>query len=96
MATDPIASKPLSWLGPDPADWLKAWTAAMRAVPHTLDQSINPGWFSPVLNIGNSSAPQTEVAVLQHHSYGRQLGRISDALAVYLLTTLRGISQNSR
>jgi hypothetical protein len=94
MAAHDTASNPLGWLGADPSEWLKAWSAAMRAVPHALDQSINPGWFSPVLNIGNSSAPQTEVQVLQQHSYGRQLGRISDALAVLIAERPRGAKAN--
>jgi hypothetical protein len=78
---------PWPWAATDPAAWLRNWSAAMRAVPQTLDQAINPGWnFGPVLNInsGNSSAPQTEVEVLQHHSYGRQLGRISEVLEALL------------
>jgi hypothetical protein len=33
------------------------------------------------VNSHNSSAPQTEADVLERHSYGRQLGRIADALA---------------
>lgn len=59
----------------------------MQSVPQSLDQAINPGWnFGPTLTInnGNSSAPQTELEVLRHHSYGRQLGRISEALAVLI------------
>jgi hypothetical protein len=48
-----------------------------------FSQPILPGW-TPTLNINsnNSTAPQTEMAVVEKHSYGRQLGRISDALRV--------------
>lgn len=65
----------------DPASWLKQWSAAMQLAPSTLVQPILPGWTLNV-NAFNSSAPQTEADVLQKHSYGRQLGRISDALEI--------------
>ena len=65
----------------DPASWMKQWSAAMQLAPNSLVQPILPGWTFNV-NAFNSSAPQTESDVLQRHSYGRQLGRISDALAV--------------
>jgi hypothetical protein len=43
-----------------------------------------------IVNIteNNSSAPDTEREVLAHHSYGRQLGRIIDALSVVIQETL--------
>jgi hypothetical protein len=63
----------------DPTSWMKQWTAAMQLAPNTLVQPILPGWTFNV-NAFNSSAPQTEADVLQRHSYGRQLGRIGDAL----------------
>jgi len=83
MATDNASLPTWPWASTDPAAWLRTWSAAMQAVPQKFDQSINPGWnFGPSLTInsGNSSAPQTEVEVLQRHSYGRQLGRISEVL----------------
>jgi hypothetical protein len=52
-------------------------------------QTINP-WtnlFNPVvtINLGNSSNPEVEKQVLSDvASYGKQLGRISEALAVLL------------
>jgi hypothetical protein len=64
----------------DPTSWMKQWTAAMQLAPSTLVQPILPGWTVNV-NSHNSSAPQTEADVLERHSYGRQLGRIADALA---------------
>jgi hypothetical protein len=63
----------------DPASWMKQWSTAMALAPNTLVQPILPGW---TVNLFNSSAPQTEAEVVQRHSYGRQLGRISEALAV--------------
>jgi hypothetical protein len=71
------------WPGADVAAWTRAWMAMFSPAPQTLTQPILPGWtVAPVLNItsGNSSAPQTEAAVLSHHSYGRQLGRVADVL----------------
>jgi hypothetical protein len=64
----------------DPASWMKQWSAAMQLAPSTFVQPILPGWTFNV-NSNNSSAPQTEAEVLALHSYGRQLGRISDVLA---------------
>lgn len=65
----------------DPTSWLKQWSAAMQLAPNTLVQPILPGWTLNV-NAFNSSAPQTEAEVVSRHSYGRQLGRIGEALAV--------------
>src|SRR5208282_6154236 len=60
-----------------------------------VTQSINPWtWsFSPMgsqfglinVNVGQSSDPDTELQILEDvGSYGRQIGRIGDALAVLL------------
>jgi len=71
------------WPGADPAAWMRLWSTMFSPVPQSLTQPILPGWtVAPVLNItsGNSSSPQTEAEILQRHSYGRQLGRIADAL----------------
>lgn len=55
--------------------------------PQTLDQPINPGWtFGNVISVTeqNSTAPDTERDVVAADSYGRQLGRVIDALAVLI------------
>jgi hypothetical protein len=65
----------------DPVSWMKQWSAAMQLAPNTLVQPILPGWTLNV-NAFNSSAPQTEAEVVSKHSYGRQLGRIGEALAI--------------
>lgn len=70
---------------------------AMFKLPLSGDvvQWINPvtSWFSPSggqyglvnINLGQSSAPQVEQEVLEEvGSYGKQLGRIGDALIVLL------------
>ena len=67
--------------GTDPAAWMRSWSQALA--PQNLVQPILPGWTFNI-NSNNSSAPQTEAEVIQRHSYGRQLGRLSDALAVLL------------
>lgn len=55
--------------------------------PRNFEQPILPGWvFGNVTNITeqNSSAPETERAIIAEQSYGRQLGRIMDALAALI------------
>lgn len=79
MATTP----PFSWAGIDPAEWMQPWLAAWRAAPDNLVQPILPGWTFNI-NSSNSAAPQTEADVVAKVSYGRQLGRISDALELLI------------
>ena len=55
--------------------------------PNKLDQQINPGWtFGNLISVSeqNSSSPDTERAIVAAHSYGRQLGRVIDALAALI------------
>lgn len=63
----------------------------LALAPSQLTQSINPwswtfGDFSLfTVNLGQSSDPQFEARVLEQvGSYGRQIGRIGEALAVLL------------
>jgi hypothetical protein len=52
------------------------------AAPKELNQPILPWSFTGlVVNESNSSNPAAERAIVSEESYGRQLGRISDALA---------------
>ncbi len=62
--------------------WLSAMESlAGRSAPEQLTQSILPWTFAGVvINQQNSSAPATEHAIVAEQSYGRQLGRISEAL----------------
>jgi hypothetical protein len=71
------------WAGIDPAAWMRNWWTAFGLAPQNLTQPILPGWTITINGI-NSSAPQTEVEVVQRHSYGRQLGRMADALQALL------------
>lgn len=85
------------WLWP-----LSAMKALLDPAPPSLSQPILPNWtFGTVYNIteDNSSAPQTEVEVLRRHSYGRQLGRITDALSVFVRSNVldkEGLSESDR
>jgi len=69
------------------------WYAALRpflslsAAPQSLNQSILPWTFAGlVVNEDNSRDPATEQAIVTKASYGRQLGRVSDALACIVKT----------
>ena len=54
--------------------------------PQALNQPINPGWGvgNTIVTEQNSSAPDTEQEIVAEDSYGRQLGRIIDALSVLI------------
>ena len=69
------------------ADIWRPWISAALA-PQELWQSINTGWsFGNVtINEQNSSAPQTEQAILAHESYGRQIGKLLDAVSELIKT----------
>jgi hypothetical protein len=62
---------------------MRNWWTTFGLAPQILTQPILPGWAITINGI-NSSAPQTEVEVVQRHSYGRQLGRMADALQVLI------------
>jgi len=84
-ADDPTAllATPFLW----PMAVARSWSSLLNLAPQSLVQPINPGWtLGNVINIteNNSTAPDTEREVLNKHSYGRQLGRIMDALTLVL------------
>jgi hypothetical protein len=67
-----------------PTSLLARWPGL---APENLEQPIQSGVFvGSTINVTelNSAAPDTEAAILQTKSYGRQLGRISDALQVLI------------
>ena len=72
------------WSGIDPAEWLRTWQTVWRGAPDSLVQPILPGWTFNI-NSANSSSPQTEADVVARHSYGRQIGRMADALELVLV-----------
>ncbi len=61
-------------------DFARAWMPTGIAAPQQLSQSILPGWSLISVNEGNSAAPDTEQAIVAKASYGRQLGRLLDAV----------------
>jgi hypothetical protein len=68
-------------------DMGRGWASLFQLAPNVLTQPINPGWnLGVMMNVthNNSSAPDTERAVLERHSYGRQLGRMMDVLQLLL------------
>jgi hypothetical protein len=79
---------------PGPADWLAWWSWPWQAAsagtspfpslaPQALNQQILPGWlFANSINVTeeNSSSPETEQDIVANHSYGQQLGRITDVI----------------
>jgi hypothetical protein len=75
MSTEGM-SREWPWFGIDPGAWVRTWWASLRLAPNFLNQPILPGWMITINGI-NSSAPQTEMEVVQRHSYGRQLGRMA-------------------
>ena len=62
--------------------WLKPWPAFSSWAPQNLTQPINPGWTfgNLIVNEVNSSAPDTERQILAMDSYGRQIGKLLDAV----------------
>jgi hypothetical protein len=60
-----------------------SWPWAPDVAPEWLKQSFNNGWtFGNVFQVSNenSSGPEIEREVVSKHSYGRQLGRLIDAM----------------
>jgi len=59
------------------------WPWAPNFAPDWLKQSFNNGWtFGNIIQVTNqnSSAPEVEREVVSEYSYGRQLGRLMDAV----------------
>lgn len=66
---------------------MELWRAWLPAgAPRNLWQPINPGWsFGNVtINEKNSSAPATEQAIVAQDSYGRQIGKLMDAVTALI------------
>ena len=64
--------------------WLRDWPAAMFGAPPQLNQPILPGWSFISVNEQNSSAPDTERRIVAKDSYGRQIGRLMDAVTALI------------
>jgi hypothetical protein len=64
-----------------------SWIARAGALaPQNLVQPILPGWSfgSVTINERNSSAPDIEREILAENSYGRQLGKVMDAVVALI------------
>jgi hypothetical protein len=74
---DPLAAMPA---------WAKAWTPWWTTAMQSFSQPILPGWSfgSVTVNEQNSSAPGTEQAILSSQSYGRQIGKLLDAVCAQI------------
>ena len=83
------------WSGIDPAEWLRTWQTVWRGAPDNLVQPILPGWTFNI-NSANSTSPQTEAEVVARHSYGRQIGRMADALELVLVERYGKASEDKR
>jgi hypothetical protein len=78
-STNPSAPAWSGW--PFWPSWILDRPSATSSVD--LTQPINPGWtFGNVISVTeqNSSSPETERDIVASESYGRQLGRIMDAV----------------
>ena len=78
-----------TWTDAALAPWRLALqaTQAMALAPQSLTQPINTGWtFGNLIQVteANSSAPDTERQIVNRHSYGRQIGRVMDAVQLLL------------
>jgi hypothetical protein len=72
------------------------WPWAPNLAPEWLKQSFNNGWtFGNIIQVTNqnSSAPEVEREVVSEHSYGRQIGRLMDAV-VALSELVPGAAEN--
>ncbi len=61
-------------------DVFNAWSTLLHGTLRSFSQPILPNWTFNI-DSNNSSSPQTEADVVAQFSYGKQLGKINDALA---------------
>ena len=60
------------------------WPWPVSWAPQWMDQRFNNGWTfgNVIVTTQNSSRPEVEREVVSQHSYGRQIGRLLDAVVV--------------
>ena len=88
-----------TWADAALAPWRLALQATQALAPHSLTQPINPGWsFGNLIQVNerNSSAPDTEQLIVGRHSYGRQIGRVMDAVGLLLEHAPPAVKQDRR
>jgi hypothetical protein len=106
-----MADRPASATAPEGSlfgwPWTLRWPpeagggALFNFAPERLWQPVNPGWTfgNVVVNTQNSSAPEIEQAVVSRQSYGRQIGRLMEAvqaLAEVLEASNPGLAEDER
>lgn len=100
MSTD--SSAPAAGLGwPFTFSWPMPGSAnapQFTFAPERLWQPVNPGWSfgNLIVNQQNSSAPEVEQALVSQVSYGKQIGRIMEAVeALMKVTPLKAEDQKA-
>ena len=76
--------------------WPPVLGHSATAEANVLDQPINPNWtFGNLISVTeqNSSAPDTEREIVANDSYGRQLGKVIDALVELIARQPESIQQ---
>ena len=99
MATADGNGSTADWGAARPAWWPWLPLQWHLQAPEKLTQPINPGWsFGNVVNVThlNSSAPDIERDVLQKHSYGRQIGRVMDAVSALVEQLPASVKRDER
>jgi hypothetical protein len=65
----------------------QGWNSpGVALAPQSLSQPIQPGWTfgNVIVTENNSGSPDTERDIVAQESYGRQLGRVTDAVAALI------------
>jgi len=65
----------------DAFSWMWPWA---RLAPDRLAQDILTGWSLISITENNSSAPDTERRIVAQESYGRQIGKLMDAVSALI------------
>jgi hypothetical protein len=73
--------------------WLSPWLPGGGTAPQHLSQPILPGWSFFSITEQNSSRPDTEREIVAHESYGRQIGRLLDAVATLVAERPSGAAE---
>jgi hypothetical protein len=94
-----------TWADAALAPWRLALQTTQAMTPPWLQasaaftQPINPGWtFGNLIQVteANSTAPDTEQAIVRRHSYGRQIGRMMDAVELLLEHAPAAVQKDKR
>jgi len=86
------------WGWPWNLQWPSLGLPGTGLAPQQLWQPINPGWTfgNVIIDNSNSSAPEVERNVVSRHSYGRQIGRLMDAVELLVKALPKATAQDPR